>query len=183
MRIGAAIVFVLLVGGLPANAATPAVPSVSAPIAGPGAMYPSPAINIVPGVPAVEDFPYVTGKARRRRPIGCACWRARKCRFLRRRSASSTRAATRTGPVRTPASTNSSRTAGFFPSTPAWCAPTFRRPMSPEGRGQPASRSSAAFASATMSSSPISTAWARTATVCQVARALAADQLTSSTRP
>jgi alpha/beta hydrolase family protein len=41
-------------------AAAPPVPTVSATVAGPGAMYPSPAISITTGAVKVEDFPYVT---------------------------------------------------------------------------------------------------------------------------
>jgi hypothetical protein len=50
---------VLVVAHAAAAAVAP-VPSVSAPIAGPGAMYPNPPINVVPGATRVEDFPYVT---------------------------------------------------------------------------------------------------------------------------
>jgi hypothetical protein len=42
------------------NAATPQVPAISGPIAGPGLMYPNPAISVVPDAPKVEDFPYLT---------------------------------------------------------------------------------------------------------------------------
>jgi Alpha/beta hydrolase domain len=42
------------------EAATPPVPTISAPIAGPGQMYPNPAISVVPTAARVEDFPYVT---------------------------------------------------------------------------------------------------------------------------
>jgi hypothetical protein len=44
----------------PANAATPPVPTISAPVTGPGLMYPNPAVSIVPTAVKVEDFPYVT---------------------------------------------------------------------------------------------------------------------------
>ena len=43
-----------------AEAAVTPVPTVSGPIAGPGPMYPNPAISIVPGAVTVESFPYVT---------------------------------------------------------------------------------------------------------------------------
>jgi hypothetical protein len=43
-----------------AAAAVPPVPAVSAVVAGPGAMYPNPPINVVAGATRVEDFPYVT---------------------------------------------------------------------------------------------------------------------------
>ena len=43
-----------------AEAATPPVPHNLGRITGPGAMYPSPAISVVPDAPKVEDFPYVT---------------------------------------------------------------------------------------------------------------------------
>jgi len=45
---------------LPAEAATPPVPAISAAVSGPGLMYPNPAISVVPTAPKVEDFPYVT---------------------------------------------------------------------------------------------------------------------------
>ena len=38
----------------------PAVPQISAPITGPGKLYPEPPINVVPTAAKVEDFPYVT---------------------------------------------------------------------------------------------------------------------------
>ena len=43
-----------------AEAATPPVPHNLGRVTGPGAMYPSPAISVVPDAPKVEDFPYVT---------------------------------------------------------------------------------------------------------------------------
>ena len=43
-----------------AAAATVPTPTISAPIAGPGMMYPNPAISIVPGATTVESFPYIT---------------------------------------------------------------------------------------------------------------------------
>jgi hypothetical protein len=52
-----ALTFVLVADG---RAATPPMPAISGPIAGPGIMYPDPAISIVPGAVKVEDFPYVT---------------------------------------------------------------------------------------------------------------------------
>jgi hypothetical protein len=51
---------VLLWAASPADAATPPVPTISAPISGPGLMYPNPAISVVPTAAKVEDFPYVT---------------------------------------------------------------------------------------------------------------------------
>jgi hypothetical protein len=42
------------------EAATPPVPVISAPIAGPGLMYPNPAISVVATAAKVEDFPYIT---------------------------------------------------------------------------------------------------------------------------
>ena len=44
----------------PVVGATPAVPTVSAAVSGPGAIYPNPAINVVATAAKVEDFPYVT---------------------------------------------------------------------------------------------------------------------------
>src|SRR5678815_3094491 len=55
--VGACLVSVM---PLPADAATPPVPTISTPISGPGLMYPNPAISVVPDAPKVEDFPYVT---------------------------------------------------------------------------------------------------------------------------
>jgi hypothetical protein len=43
-----------------AEAATTPVPHNLGRMTGPGAMYPSPAISVVPDAPKVEDFPYVT---------------------------------------------------------------------------------------------------------------------------
>jgi hypothetical protein len=43
-----------------ALAATTPMPTVSGPVTSPGAMYPNPAISIVPTAVKVEDFPYVT---------------------------------------------------------------------------------------------------------------------------
>lgn len=40
--------------------AAPPVPTVSATVSGPGAMYPNPAISLTAGAEKVEDFPYVT---------------------------------------------------------------------------------------------------------------------------
>ena len=57
VTVGACLVSVM---PLPADAATPPVPTISAPISGPGLMYPNPAISVVPTAPKVEDFPYVT---------------------------------------------------------------------------------------------------------------------------
>jgi hypothetical protein len=53
------VVLTLLIIGH-ARAATVATPTVSAPITGPGMMYPNPPVSIVPGATTVEDFPYVT---------------------------------------------------------------------------------------------------------------------------
>ena len=52
----------LLVGvpARPAAAAVPPVPAVSGPISGPGVMYPSPPVSVVPSAVKVEDFPYIT---------------------------------------------------------------------------------------------------------------------------
>jgi hypothetical protein len=44
----------------PAAAAPAPTPAISAPITGPGLMYPNPAISVVANAPKVEDFPYVT---------------------------------------------------------------------------------------------------------------------------
>jgi hypothetical protein len=44
----------------PVQAAAPPVPTVSATVSGPGAMYPNPAISLTAGAEKVEDFPYVT---------------------------------------------------------------------------------------------------------------------------
>jgi hypothetical protein len=43
-----------------AAAATPPIPTISGPVAGPGAQYPQPAISVTAGAKSVEDFPYVT---------------------------------------------------------------------------------------------------------------------------
>jgi hypothetical protein len=43
-----------------AHGATPPVPNVSTPVAGPGLMYPNPPISVVATAPKVEDFPYIT---------------------------------------------------------------------------------------------------------------------------
>src|SRR5262245_35229932 len=43
-----------------AEAATPPVPHNLGRMTGPGAMYPSPAISVIPDAPKVEDLPYVT---------------------------------------------------------------------------------------------------------------------------
>src|SRR2546421_4033626 len=43
-----------------ASAAVPPVPKISGPIAGPGMMYPNPAVSAVATAVKVEDFPYVT---------------------------------------------------------------------------------------------------------------------------
>jgi hypothetical protein len=59
-RIAATVVFALLASVLTTHAATPPVPMISGPITAPGAMFPSPALNLTPGAVQVEDFPYVT---------------------------------------------------------------------------------------------------------------------------
>jgi hypothetical protein len=43
-----------------AAAATPPVPTIAGPVAGPGRMYPDPPVSITPNAVKVEDFPYVT---------------------------------------------------------------------------------------------------------------------------
>jgi hypothetical protein len=44
----------------PAHAEVPALPKISGPVTGPGAMYPNPPVNVVATAVKVEDFPYVT---------------------------------------------------------------------------------------------------------------------------
>jgi hypothetical protein len=52
---------VCVIGAVTGNeAATPPVPTISAPITAPGLMYPNPAISVVPTAAKVEDFPYIT---------------------------------------------------------------------------------------------------------------------------
>jgi hypothetical protein len=53
-----AVVILTLATG--ARAATPPVPTVSTLVAGPGAMYPNPAVSLVPTAVTVEAFPYFT---------------------------------------------------------------------------------------------------------------------------
>ncbi len=63
MKIGVLGVIVgagLLASLTSAEAATSPVPTISAPVAGPGLMYPNPPISVVPDAPRVEDFPYIT---------------------------------------------------------------------------------------------------------------------------
>src|SRR5688572_7638001 len=60
MKLTSAVVVVLASLGAQALAATPPTPTISAAVAGPGGMYPDPAINVVPDAPQVESFPYVT---------------------------------------------------------------------------------------------------------------------------
>lgn len=55
-----AVTLVTRVLTLNVDAATPPVPTISAPVAGPGLMYPNPAVSILPDAPKVEDFPYLT---------------------------------------------------------------------------------------------------------------------------
>jgi hypothetical protein len=51
---------IVLSAGASAFAAVAPLPAISAPVAGPGAMYPNPPINVVAGAARVEDFPYLT---------------------------------------------------------------------------------------------------------------------------
>jgi hypothetical protein len=51
---------VLYAAAATASAAVPPLPTLSPVISGPGAMYPNPAVNVVPTAAKVEDFPYVT---------------------------------------------------------------------------------------------------------------------------
>jgi hypothetical protein len=51
---------VLLVAAATARGATPPVPTISPAVSGPGAMYPNPAISVVPTAIKVDDFPYLT---------------------------------------------------------------------------------------------------------------------------
>src|SRR4051794_3131598 len=60
MRISAAVVLFALLACSAVDAATPAVPTISTVVSGPGQMYPNPAVSIVPTAVKVEDFPYVT---------------------------------------------------------------------------------------------------------------------------
>jgi hypothetical protein len=60
MKLTSAVVVVLASLGAQALAATPPIPTISAVVAGPGGMYPDPAINVVPEATQVEAFPYVT---------------------------------------------------------------------------------------------------------------------------
>ena len=55
------LILVVIIGSVDrASAATPPVPQISAPITGPGRMYPDPAVSVTPTAVTVEDFPYVT---------------------------------------------------------------------------------------------------------------------------
>ena len=56
----ALIALLLLLSGSVASAATPPVPTMSAPVSGPGRMYPDPVIGMVPEAVQVEAFPYIT---------------------------------------------------------------------------------------------------------------------------
>lgn len=58
-RVLCAIAVCVLVAGR-AEAAVPPVPAIAGPVSGPGAMYPNPPVNVVPGAVRVEDFDYVT---------------------------------------------------------------------------------------------------------------------------
>lgn len=66
LRVMLIVAVALLLGALgvvePPSAwgAVPPVPTMSAAVGGPGPMYPSPPVNVVPGAATVEDFPYVT---------------------------------------------------------------------------------------------------------------------------
>src|SRR3954469_6402524 len=60
MRISAAVVLFAVLACSAVDAATPAIPTISTVVSGPGQMYPNPAIGIVPTAVKVEDFPYVT---------------------------------------------------------------------------------------------------------------------------
>jgi hypothetical protein len=60
MRISAAVVLFALLACSAVDAATPAVPTISTVVSGPGQMYPNPAVSIVPTAVKVEDFPYLT---------------------------------------------------------------------------------------------------------------------------
>lgn len=60
MRSPLILVFLVLGSAGTVTAATPPMPTVSAAVAGPGGMYPDPAVNVVPEAVQVEAFPYVT---------------------------------------------------------------------------------------------------------------------------
>src|SRR3954468_985512 len=60
MRITAAVALFTVLACFAVEAATPAVPMISAAVAAPGHMYPDPAVSLVPTAVKVEDFPYVT---------------------------------------------------------------------------------------------------------------------------
>ena len=49
-----------VMGARPVSATAPAVPEISPVVAGPGQMYPNPAVSLVPSAVTVEQFPYVT---------------------------------------------------------------------------------------------------------------------------
>jgi alpha/beta hydrolase family protein len=59
-QLATGIALMIVVLAAPVAAATVPTPAISGPIAGPGMMYPNPAISIVPGATTVESFPYVT---------------------------------------------------------------------------------------------------------------------------
>src|SRR5688572_12966195 len=56
----ASLIFTVLGAADYAWPATPPIPAISGPMAGPGRMYPDPAVNVTPNAVKVEDFPYVT---------------------------------------------------------------------------------------------------------------------------
>ena len=56
----ASLIFIVLGAADYAWPATPPVPAISGPIAGPGRMYPDPPVSVTPNAVKVEDFPYVT---------------------------------------------------------------------------------------------------------------------------
>src|SRR5688572_24552987 len=56
----ASLIFTVLGAADYAWPATPPIPAISGPIAGPGRMYPDPPVSVTPNAVKVEDFPYVT---------------------------------------------------------------------------------------------------------------------------
>jgi hypothetical protein len=54
------IAVLLVCSSLLTRAATPAVPTISPIVSGPGMMYPNPPVSVIPTAPKVEDFPYLT---------------------------------------------------------------------------------------------------------------------------
>src|SRR5690349_5444099 len=59
-QLATTIVLMTIALAVPVVAATVPTPTISAPVTGPGPMYPNPAISIVPGATTVESFPYIT---------------------------------------------------------------------------------------------------------------------------